>query len=95
MKLLTALLLLLMPTYAYALTDDELVVSCKRAGSAKLIAQADAWGCELPEKLEVTGVDNRQWNPSKYVWFEARVRGCRNEHTTAQAMVQYYDGTCF
>ncbi len=94
MKLLVTLVLLLAPTYACALTNEELTVRCQHEGSAKIAAQAKAWNCEPPEQIRVSHIDNRWWNPSKYVWFTAQIN-CANDQTTVSKLVQYYRGKCY
>lgn len=45
---------------------------CQAAGIAKLEAQAAAYNAVLDAStVQVTEVDDRAWNPYKYVWFGA------------------------
>ncbi len=87
--------LLLFPTAAFALTDNEIAARCQLAGITKVTDQARVWNCDLADPVTVTGIDNRPENPAKYIWFSAPVRHCTNGETTVQKMVQYYDGNCY
>ena len=55
-------------TSAFGISNEELARSCVEAGKSKIAEQADAWGCNVDlNQVEVQGIDNRWYGPSKYV----------------------------
>lgn len=78
-----------------AITNDELISACRRIGSLKVHEQASSWSCRISGEVQVEEIDNRWWNPSKYILFAAPVQDCTHDVTTVRKMVQYYDGKCF
>ena len=93
MKVLAALLTLTFSTQAFAISNEEVAKACLEKGKAKIAAQAANWNCQVDlEKVEVQSVDNRWFNPSKYVWYQ--VLGECNGYDRVIKMVQYYRGTC-
>lgn len=81
-------------TRSSALLDKELAQVCLDAGKRKIAAQAKSWGCQINvEEIFVNEIDNRIFNPSKYIWYEV-AEPC-NGYESLVAMVQYYGGRCF
>ena len=81
-------------TNAHAISNEELIKTCLEAGKAKVISQAEAYGCKVDiSQLEAESVDNRWYNPSKYVWYQV-VGECNGFDRVIQ-LVQYYNGRCF
>ncbi len=86
-------LLLLVSTPALAISNQGLAQKCHQAGAQKILRQAEAFGCRVSEsEVHVSGVDNRWYNPSKYVWYTAPARGC--DQTEITKLVQYAGGEC-
>ena len=55
--------------------------------------QAASFGCLVAaEDIKVKMVDNRWYNPSKYVWYTAPAEGCQYKSVTK--IVQLYKGHC-
>jgi hypothetical protein len=78
---------------AFAISDKELGEACLEKGKEKLVSQAEAMKCELDlESVSVDEVDNRTFNPSKYIWY--RTAGTCDENEGLVKMVQYYRGKC-
>lgn len=93
MKLLVALIALTVSSNAFAISNDEVAKACLEKGKAKIAEQAAIWSCQVDlEKVEVQQVDNRWFNPSKYVWYQ--VKGECNGYDRLVKMVQYYKGRC-
>ncbi len=79
---------------AFAISNEELANKCLEVGTVKVAAQAEALGCKIDLNLvEVQEIDNRWYNPSKYVWYQ--VVGQCAEYDRVVKMVQYYKGKCF
>jgi hypothetical protein len=79
---------------AFAISDADLSTQCLEVGKAKILVQAEAFGCAIDiSKVEVQEIDNRWYNPSKYVWYQ--VLGQCNEYDRIIKLVQYYSGRCF
>jgi len=94
MKKIVLLLSVLLSTQIFAISDSDLVDKCLETGKAKIKEQAQAWGCQVNlDKVQENGVDNRWYNPSKYVWYE--VVGQCNGYDRVIQLVQYYKGKCF
>lgn len=94
MKKIVLLLSVLLSTQIFAISDSNLVDKCLETGKAKIQEQAQAWGCQVDlDKVQENGVDNRWYNPSKYVWYE--VVGQCNGYDRVIQLVQYYEGKCF
>lgn len=80
-------------TSAFAISDGALASKCLEAGKTKIAEQAEAYGCKVDlNKVEVQDIDNRFYNPSKYVWYQ--VKGSCNGNDRVIKMVQYYKGKC-
>jgi ribonucleotide monophosphatase NagD (HAD superfamily) len=78
---------------AFAASDEQIAAKCFETGKTKIAEQAKAYGCEVDVKqTTVQEIDNRWYNPSKYVWYE--VKGQCNGYDTIIKMVQYYKGQC-
>ncbi|MBY0315589.1 MAG: hypothetical protein K2Q26_08725 [Bdellovibrionales bacterium] len=94
MKIFAVLFLMSFASQAYAISDETLVQRCLEVGRQKVAAQAEAWGCVADVKnVEVQKIDNRWYNPVKYVWYQ--VRGECNGYSEVIQLVQYYKGKCF
>ena len=92
-KILFTLLLVAGSNFAFAISNLELAEVCLKTGKSKLSLQAEAWGCDVDlDKMEVSGIDNRLWNPSKYIWYQAP--GECNGQDRLITMVQYHKGHC-
>ncbi|MES2768931.1 MAG: hypothetical protein V4596_07290 [Bdellovibrionota bacterium] len=92
MKVIFALLLLV-STNAFAIPDEELAEKCLSAGKEKITLQADILGCKIISEVEAVGVDNRWYNPIKYVWYAAYLE-CPQSTYELEKMVQYSGGEC-
>ena|SRR3989338_7607240 len=80
-------------TNAFAISDDELIESCLEKGKQKLETHARVLGCNIDvNEVEASGIDNRWYNPSKYIWYSALVT-CDSEFEVTK-LVQYYAGKC-
>lgn len=79
---------------AFAISNEKLVNKCLDVGKTKVARRAEAWGCKVDlNQIEVQDIDNRWYNPSKYVWYQ--VIGECNGYDRVSALVQYYNGKCF
>lgn len=85
---------LMISTNALAISNDELVEKCFETGKEKIYFQADVLGCKVSSPVEAVGVDNRWYNPSKYVWYAATLK-CPESTYELEKMVQYSDEKCF
>lgn len=96
MKSLLFAFLMMFSSSAFAISNDRLVAACRQAGAQKLAAEAQANGCRLdPRSLQVTGIDNRFYNPSKYVWYGGRALCAGGRWLEVQTLTQYSGGSCF
>jgi hypothetical protein len=79
---------------AFAMSDYDLSEVCFSAGQKKVLIQAEAYGCSIDiDQIEANGVDNRWYNPSKYIWYQAM--GDCNGSDRVITIVQYSGGKCF
>jgi hypothetical protein len=70
MKKILMILSLTMSSAAFAISDASLAKKCEAKGLEKLITAAQAANCDfVRESLQAVDVDNRFYNPSKYVWY--------------------------
>ena len=93
MKSVITLLALAVSSNAFAISNEEIAKACLERGKAKIAEQAATWNCPVDlDKVEVQSVDNRWYNPSKYVWYQ--VKGECNGFDRVVKMVQYYRGRC-
>lgn len=89
-----ACVLLFVTSNAFAISDEKLAQTCFAKGVEKVLVQAQAWDCAASaEQVEVLEVDNRWYNPSKYVWYQV-VTPCSNGYDRVTKLVQYYNGKC-
>ena len=94
MKVLMVLTTLLISSNAFAISDEALANKCLETGKKKIALQAEAYGCKVDvKKTEVQEIDNRFYNPSKYVWYQ--VMGQCQGSDRVITMVQHYKGKCF
>lgn len=78
---------------AFAISDEALANKCLAKGKEKIEEQAKNWNCSVDlNKVEVQDIDNRFYNPSKYVWYQ--VVGECDGHDRVVRLVQYYKGKC-
>jgi hypothetical protein len=88
------LLSVFLPATSFAISDEDLVKVCEEKGKEKVVAQSHAYGCVADmNTFDVLEIDNRWYNPSKYIWYEARCQD-ENDVITVSKMVQYYRGKC-
>lgn len=93
MKKLSLLLVFIGSFQAFAISDEDLAQKCFDKGVEKISAQAQAWNCEVDlEQVEVDQVDNRWYNPSKYIWYQ--VIGECNGYDRIIQLVQFSKGKC-
>lgn len=85
--------LLLVSSNAFAISDEELIKKCLSAGQEKISLQADILGCKVLSEVEAVGIDNRWYNPSKYVWYAADLE-CPQSTYELEKMIQYSGGEC-
>jgi hypothetical protein len=84
---------LVLSSNAFAISDEALVNKCLEVGKTKVAIQAQAWGCNVNlNQVTVQDIDNRFYNPSKYVWYQ--VIGECNGYDRVIKMVQYSSGKC-
>lgn len=96
MKAVIVLFLILMGwAWIFTVPDDELKTHCHDRGVAKVVDQAKTWNCELQSQIRIEDIDNRWWNPSKYLLFSAEARNCSSGDTTVRKLVQHYGTQCF
>ena len=92
-KLFVCLALLGAPV-TWALSNEMLVESCWESAEVKLMAKADRQDCVVQiNEMKVEAIDNRWYNPSKYVWFSCP-GACRDGRARLEVMVQYYRAQC-
>jgi hypothetical protein len=92
--LFTTIGILIYSSSSFAITDTELKNKCLEAGKAKIELEAETFGCSVDlNKVEVNEIDNRWYNPSKYIWYE--VVGECNGYDRIIKLVQLYNGKCF
>lgn len=78
---------------AFAISNADLVEACLETGKKKVESQAQAYGCRVNiNNIDVNNIDNRWYNPSKYVWYE--VEGRCGQYDRVIQLVQYYRGKC-
>lgn len=78
----------------WALPDKELVQSCWVPAAEKLMEKAGRKDCEIQiSQMQVEALDNRWYNPSKYVWFSCPAV-CEEGTTKMEVLVQYFRGHC-
>jgi hypothetical protein len=82
----------LVASNAFAISDDELIATCLKEGTAKLELYAQGYGCHIQD-VEADSIDNRWLLPSKYVWYVGVIPCANNLELTK--MVQYSGGKCF
>ncbi len=88
MKSLLVATILLSSTSAFAISDMKLATKCAKKGLEKITEQADSYSCELKGTLKVQEIDNRFYNPFKYIWY-VQEADCENGYSTVTSMVQY------
>lgn len=92
-KLLFVFSFSLIASYSFAVSDEALAQHCLNKGVEKVLSQAQAWNCEInSDEIEVNEIDNRWYNPSKYIWYQV-LTPC-NGYDRVIKMVQYYKGKC-
>lgn len=79
---------------AFAVSDAKLARICMPVGKAKIAQEAEHFGVEIDlNRVEVAGIDNRWYNPSKYIWY--RVASAQFGDGQILKLVQYSRGRCF
>ena len=77
------------PLQFTAPSDKKFVQECAAAGEKNLQAQAEREGLNYEEKsLEVTEVDDRVYNPFKYVWVKAKAKKASGQVVVLTSMLQ-------
>lgn len=90
MKKLFLILSFLFSSAAFAISDVNLVKKCEAKGVEKLQLAALAANCNIiTGTLKVTDIDNRFYNPSKYVWYALDVDCGEKQNESIQELVQY------
>ena len=81
---------LLMSFSSSAFADSYSYISeCKEAGILKLRDQAGAMGIDLNEsRISIDGIDDRWYNPSKYVWFKGEGTDKKGKRAFVTVMLQ-------
>ncbi|MBX3040470.1 MAG: hypothetical protein KF789_07190 [Bdellovibrionaceae bacterium] len=96
MKTIPALLVLSSASSAFAISNAGLIEACKTEGVRQVVEQAAAYGCSAdPRTVQVSEIDNRFYNPSKYIWFTGKAHCGAQGVQDISKMVQYYQGRCF
>ena len=73
---------------ATAMAEPSYMAECRAAAIKKLSAQAQAKGAHLQSRsVKVVEIDDRWYNPSKYVWFAGEATDGKNSFTL-QTMTQ-------
>lgn len=76
--------------------QPRFVSKCADKGLEKLRSQAEAMNLSLNEDtMEACEVDNRFFNPSKYVWYCATATAEDGAEKELVKLVQYYLGKCY
>lgn len=79
---------------SWALSNEMLIQSCWVPAEVKLLEKAERQDCEAQiSELKVEAIDNRWYNPSKYVWFSCPAE-CPNGSAFLEVMVQYHRSEC-
>lgn len=97
MKKLFIIFSFLMSSVAFAITDVSLARKCESKGIEKLQTSASAANCNIISgTFRVADLDNRFYNPSKYVWYALDVDCGQNQTESIQELVQYnsVNGKC-
>lgn len=74
---------------SFAITNSSLVKTCELKAYEKLQSIADSQGCSDIGEVEVSSIDNRKTNPSKYIWYKASAECNYGETIEFTALVQY------
>lgn len=89
---LMSLAIVLGASAAFASNSQNLpayVAECRQAAIAKLQNEAANNGATLDlSSVQVSEVDDRGWNPYKYVWFTAVGRGANNVEVSLEVLTQ-------
>lgn len=94
LKVISVLSTVIISSNAFAISDDALADKCLQTGKNKIAEQAASWKCNVDlNRVEIQEIDNRFYNPSKYVWYE--VKGECNGYSSIIKLVQYNKGKCF
>jgi hypothetical protein len=89
-----SLVLLAFANSAFAISTKNLAEKCLEVGQIKVLSEAASKQCTIyPDQVVVQSVDNRWYNPSKYVWYTSSV-SC-GEEGPITVLVQYENGLCF
>lgn len=93
MKALFLVMLMSFTTSSFAISTTDLIKACEKVGAEKILVKAQTLGVEIEsDTIQECGVDNRRLNPSKYVWFCAKVK---DETKVIRTLTQYSFGNCF
>lgn len=95
MKFLFIALVLSFASSAFAIPNQKLVEACTKKATQKILDRSTG-GCSIDlEDLKVDAIDNRLFNPSKYIWFSAP-ETCHQDVSLIKVMVQYdtFSKTC-
>lgn len=96
MKFLMTLSLSVLALPAFAISDKEIGRECRDLGIEKIVTQAAAFDCEINvADIKVSDVDNRFYNPSKYIWYSVAAQCEDSPRTSVTQLVQYRDGQCY
>ncbi len=80
---------------AFATSDEVLIQTCLADAKERLSFQADILGCKINlDEVEASAVDNRWYNPSKYIWYAGTLECPNTTPYEIEKMIQYYDGKC-
>ncbi|RYZ70095.1 MAG: hypothetical protein EOP09_06610 [Proteobacteria bacterium] len=81
---------------AFAVSDKELDRECREFGIQKIVTQAAAFDCEINvADIKLSEVDNRFYNPEKYLWYTVATQCEESPRTSITKLVQYRDGQCY
>lgn len=77
-------------TSAFAISDEKLVNKCAEKASSKILSRMNGLNqCSfIKESLAGNDIDNRFYNPSKYVWYTGKIE-CAGTESVIQVLVQY------
>jgi hypothetical protein len=89
MKTLIVMITLLSASSAFALSDADLTSKCSGRALEKMQSDAALKNCEVKsETLDVYYVNNKFYNPSKYIGYDAEMK-CSDGNASIFMIVEY------
>ncbi len=76
-------------------SEPNYAETCASLGLEKIKSEAEGLGVSLKDgTFEVCGIDNRWYNPSKYVWYCETATAQDGTESKISKLVQFYRGKC-